>query len=1159
MRKIVSLFLCALCALCVFAGCGGGSKPINLTLNFSGTQAIDNGQSLNITVMGAGSKGVMWSLASAGTLTNMTTTSVTYNAQASGASVTDHLTATSLDDSTKTATLAIMDNPPPSITTTSLPAGTEGTAYSQTVAATGGAGMLTLSITGAGTLPAGLTMSSGGAITGTPTGPNGTASFTVKVTDSSVGSTGPQSNTQALSILINLPPPPSITTTSLPNATEGTAYNQTVAATGGLTPYTFTISSASGLPAGLSMDTSGHITGTPTGPNGTSNFTVKVTDSSNPKQSATQNLSITVNLPPPPSITTATLPAGVEGAAYNQTLAATGGVPPYTFAVTTGALPAGLTMDTSGHITGTPAGPNGSTSFTVTVTDKSNPPQTGSKGLSITINLPPAPTIAPTTLPNGNVGTPYSQTLTVSGGLGPFTWIVSSGTLPAGLTLTTNSPTTTAKISGTPTTAQSSVAFTISVTDTSNPPQVGMQAYTVTINPPAPLAITTTSLPNGAFNMAYSTTINATGGIAPYTFSLDPTSGPLPAGLSFTNDAVNNQGKISGTPTTAGMFTNIIVDVHDSQVPTAATAKATFTLTITASAIVISPSSGALPAGTVNTAYTTNITATGGVSPYTFSLDAASTPLPAGLMFSATATQGTISGTPTTAATTNGIIVDVKDSESPPVTVKATYSITINAASACTTGGSESLLNGGYAILLKGVDSSGNPVLIGGVLTFDGAGKITVTANVSVIDINQSSGSTTNNVTSGCFSVGSDHRGFMVITTSAGTLNFRFSLGNISGTPAVASTGHVIAFDTTGPFVTGTMRKQSGGSFSPSSVSGSFAFGGSSLQNFGGGKFAIVGVISFNGSGGITSGFEDVNLNGTLDESTSNTTWPASPVITFNSSGSSYTLGGNGHGTLTVAITGTAFTFHAYLFAVSSTEALFMSSDSQTTTNITAGEALKQTGAGSFTNSSVSGTFAGYTSALGKGGAGTTDTEMIVVNIANPNITGNTVGNDSGTISSMALSGITYSVAPSGRTLLSGAGVGNHAPLLLIVDANHVFFLNSNGRVNSGFFESQTSTSASGAYAFGVIDPSDRNVTDESGIVSFASPNISVTFDSNSSGTLTVGGTNSATFSVDSMGGIHVPSGCTTTCVLGGLVISPTRLVVIELNISNPKIYFADQ
>jgi len=1157
--KVLGIFIMAFALM--IAGCTGGSAPISLALSLA-SAAIDNGQTLNITVTvmhDKNGKGVTWALASGpGTLSGQTATSVTYNAPASGSSGTAAVTATSVADSTKSVTLNIVVTAVPSITTSSLPAGTEGTAYTQTVAAAGGAGTLTFSVS-VGTLPAGLTMDSSGHITGTPTGPNGTISFTVKVADASTA--GPQSATQALSIAVNLPAPPSITTTSLPAATEGTAYSQTVAATGGLTPYTFAISSGA-LPAGLSLNGgTGAITGTPTGPNTTSNFTVKVTDKSNPPQSATQNLSITVNLPPPPSISTSSLPAGTEGAAYNQTVAATGGLAPYTFAVTTGTLPAGLSMDTSGHITGTPAGPNGTASFTVTVTDSSNPPQTGSKGLSITINLPPAPTIGPTTLPNGNVGSPYSQTLTVSGGLGPFTWIVSSGTLPAGLVLTTNAPTTTAKVSGTPTTQQSNVAFTIQVTDTSNPPQVGQQAYTVTINPPAPLSITTTSpLPNGAFNTAYNTTIHATGGIAPYTFSLDATSSALPAGLNFSNDAVNNQGVISGTPTTAGMFTGIVVRVTDSQTPTAATTTATFALTITASAIVISPATGALPNGTVSTAYSTNISATGGVTPYTFSLDPTSAALPAGLSFTSNTTTGTISGTPTAAGTTNNIIVDVKDSEQPPVTQKVTYSLTINASSNCGSG-SESLLNGGYAFLLKGFDSSGNPALVGGVLTFNGSGSITA----GTIDMNLNSGVQTGiNVSAGTFSVGSDHRGCMSLTTNSATnptQNYHFSLGNISG--GAASTGHVISFDTTSPFVAGIMRMQSGGPFSNSSVNGSFAFGGSSIQNsiqcpggVGTCKFAFVGVITFNGSGGITSGSEDINQNGTLD--INQTSWPASPNITFNGANSSYTIAANGRGALTIAINGAANTSHSVLYGVSSTEALFMGSDSQTTTQIGAGQALKQSG-GPFSGSSLSGTYAGYSSALSGGAGGTTAEDLDLVTVANPNITGNTIENRAGTIGAGSISA-TYTISSAGRMVTTG---GNHPALLVVVNSNEAFLLGSNGRVDFGFFQSQTATSpTSGAFAFGTIDPNGL-VTDEAGVADFTSGNVSVTEDKNSSGTLSSNQTQSLTVSFDSTGVGHIPSGCTltptVTCQTVLLVISPTKVVVLDTTSTTPAVQVADQ
>ena len=573
-RVWVGIIFAALMAL---AGCSSGSAPVSVSLTPSAAQAVDQGQTVSLTAAVAhdsSNGGVTWTLSGPGALTNQGTTSATYSANGTTGAAT--VTATSVKDTTKTASVKITVTAVPAITTTTLPAGTEGTAYSATVADSGGAGTCAFTIS-AGSLPAGLTISSSGAISGTPTGPNGTANFTIKVTDQS--SAGAQSATQALSIVVNLPAAPTITTTTLPAGTEGAAYSQQVVATG-LAPLAFSVSAGS-LPAGLTMSSAGLISGTPTGPTGTANFTVKVTDGSNPVQTATQALAVTVNLPAPPSITTTTLPAGTEGTAYSQTVAATGGLGTLTFSISAGSLPAGLAMDSTGKITGTPTGPNGTANFTVQVTDQSKPAQTGTKALSIAINLPPVPVIAPTTLPGGAVGTAYSQTLTVSGGLGPYTWSVSVGTLPAGLTLAGNG--STATISGTPTTLQSNVAFTIQVADTSNPSQKGTQAYTVTIAAAPPLSVTTASLPAGTVSAVYpATQLAATGGVAPYSWLLvTPGTGPLPPGLTF-----GTTGQITGTPTTAGTYP-FTVQVTDSK-----SATATANLSITVSAISTACPSG---------------------------------------------------------------------------------------------------------------------------------------------------------------------------------------------------------------------------------------------------------------------------------------------------------------------------------------------------------------------------------------------------------------------------------------------------------------------------------------------------------------------------------------------------------------------------------------
>jgi hypothetical protein len=171
-----------------------------------------------------------------------------------------------------------------------------------------------------------------------------------------------------------------ITTASLPNGQIGVAYSQTLAATGGVTPYSWTLAGGS-LPSGLSLSTGGVISGTPTTA-GTASFTVQATDSQAPADTATKALSITI--PVDLSVTTASLPNGQVSVPYSQTLAATGGQTPYSWALASGTLPAGLSLSSGGVISGTPT-TAATSSFTVRATDSQTPADTATKALSITI------------------------------------------------------------------------------------------------------------------------------------------------------------------------------------------------------------------------------------------------------------------------------------------------------------------------------------------------------------------------------------------------------------------------------------------------------------------------------------------------------------------------------------------------------------------------------------------------------------------------------------------------------------------------------------------------------------------------------------------------------------------------------------------------------
>lgn len=169
-----------------------------------------------------------------------------------------------------TATFTLTVNASPiTITTTTVPNAVVGTAYSNTLVASGGSGGLVWSVS-AGALPTGLTLSSTGTLAGTPTA-TGLYSFTAQVKDS-VGTT----DTQVYSV--NVASPLTITTTSLPNAQVGQAYSATLHASGGTSPYTWFIGSGT-LPAGLTLNAStGVISGTPTTA-GTSTVSFKVVDS----------------------------------------------------------------------------------------------------------------------------------------------------------------------------------------------------------------------------------------------------------------------------------------------------------------------------------------------------------------------------------------------------------------------------------------------------------------------------------------------------------------------------------------------------------------------------------------------------------------------------------------------------------------------------------------------------------------------------------------------------------------------------------------------------------------------------------------------------------------------------------------------------------------
>ena len=216
-------------------------------------------------------------------------------------------------------------------------------------------------------------------------------------------------------------------------------------------------------------------------------------------------------------------------------------------------------------ISGTSILPAGTSNFTVRVQDALG--QDDTQDLSITISLFNVPNITTTTLQGGTVNQPYSQSVAATGGIGALTWSISAGTLPQGL----NIDQITGVISGTPTTA-ATANFTVRVADTLG--QSDTQALSITISDV--LAITTTSLPNAKEGEAYTTTLQSSGGLAPISWSVNPS---LPDGLAL-NSAT---GEISGTPgsgTGTGAPQTFTFSVQDSTIPTSQIANQPLDLTI---------------------------------------------------------------------------------------------------------------------------------------------------------------------------------------------------------------------------------------------------------------------------------------------------------------------------------------------------------------------------------------------------------------------------------------------------------------------------------------------------------------------------------------------------------------------------------------------------
>jgi|GEM_PF-368800 len=529
---------------------------------------------------------------------------------------------------------------PVTITTTTVPSGQVGVIYAATIQVSGGSAPYSFTVT-SGALPGGLTLSGGGALSGTPTA-SGNFAFTVTATDANG-----LSASQALDLVVVRPAEPEVTDVDDVEVTAnpGGSGEPTLIDLSGSVRNATRIEIVTPPAHGVATVSGFEVTYTPNpGYFGPDSFTYRAVGfadggaggaapakGGSPASAVSEPATVSIIIASP----TLTLSGGVQppgqiGVAYSRVLTTSGGTAPYTYAVTAGALPVGISLDADGTLSGSPTA-GGTFSFTITATDSS----TGTGPFSVSavhdlIIAAPTLVVTPAALPDAVTAQPYSQAFSTTGGVAPYSYAVTAGALPAGLTLSSAGV-----LSGTPTQG-GSFAFTVTATDASTGagPYSASQATTLTVTASA-ISVAPTSLVAGTRGTPYSATVTGSGGVAPYSYTI--ATGALPAGLTL-----STTGQITGTPTVVGTFAFQVRATDSASGAGPYSGVADVSLTIASATLTVTPAT--LPDVLAGVTYSQQLQASGGQGGYSFAVTTGT--LPDGLSLSAA---GLIAGKPTTA------------------------------------------------------------------------------------------------------------------------------------------------------------------------------------------------------------------------------------------------------------------------------------------------------------------------------------------------------------------------------------------------------------------------------------------------------------------------------------------------------------------------------